>query len=158
MSAITALHHSTTDADAIASLQKTFDAHRQAFLEHPFPDLRERRTHLYALADALIGKGYLELGDDGGGTTRRGEKFLQRWGIDLAGALAQRRSFCRPCLDWSERRPHIAGSLGARVADRCLELDWVRRQKDSRALTITRRGTEGFRDLLGIRLAGPGEA
>ena len=55
MSAITALHHSTTDADAIASLQNTFAAHRRAFLEHPFPDLRERRAHLYALADALLG-------------------------------------------------------------------------------------------------------
>jgi coniferyl-aldehyde dehydrogenase len=55
MSAITALHHSTTDADAIASLQKTFAAHKQAFLKHPFPDLRERRAHLYALADALLG-------------------------------------------------------------------------------------------------------
>ena len=55
MSAITALHHSTTDADAIASLQNTFAAHRQAFLKHPFPDLKERRAHLYALADALLG-------------------------------------------------------------------------------------------------------
>ena len=105
-----------------------------------------------ALADALTGRGYVELGEDGGGTTKRGEKFLTRWGIDLAEAASLRRSFCRPCLDWSERRPHIAGSLGARLADRCLELDWVRRRKDSRALTITRRGTDGFRDLLGIRL------
>jgi DNA-binding transcriptional ArsR family regulator len=123
-------------------------------------DLRQARTcydHLagrlgVALADALTGRGYVELGEDGGGTTKRGEKFLTRWGIDLAEAASLRRSFCRPCLDWSERRPHIAGSLGARLADRCLELDWVRRRKDSRALTITRRGTEGFRDLLGIRL------
>src|SRR5258708_25136501 len=55
MSGITALPHSTTDADAIASLQNTFAAHKQAFLKHPFPDLRERRAHLYALADALLG-------------------------------------------------------------------------------------------------------
>ena len=55
MSAITALNHSTTDTDAIASLQKTFAAHKQAFLKHPFPDLKERRAHLYALADALLG-------------------------------------------------------------------------------------------------------
>ena len=124
-------------------------------------ELRRARTcydHLagqlgVAIADALTGRGYVELGEDGGGTTRRGEKFLRRWGIDLASAKSQRRSFCRPCLDWSERRPHIAGSLGARLAARSLELDWVRRRKDSRALTITRRGSEGFRDLLGIRLA-----
>jgi hypothetical protein len=101
----------------------------------------------------LTGRGYVDLGEDGGSTTRRGEKFLSRWGIDVAAAAGQKRSFCRPCLDWSERRPHIAGSLGAGLADRCLELDWVRRRKDSRALTITRRGAEGFKDLLGIRLA-----
>jgi DNA-binding transcriptional ArsR family regulator len=124
-------------------------------------DLRQARTcydHLagrlgVALADALTGRGYVDLGEDGGSTTRRGEKFLSRWGIDVAAAAGQKRSFCRPCLDWSERRPHIAGSLGAGLADRCLELDWLRRRKDSRALTITRRGTEGFKDLLGIRLA-----
>jgi DNA-binding transcriptional ArsR family regulator len=123
-------------------------------------DLRQARTcydHLagrlgVALADALTGHGYVDLGEDGGSTTRRGEKFLSRWGIDIAVAAGQKRSYCRPCLDWSERRPHIAGSLGASLADRCLELDWVRRRKDSRALTITRRGADGFKDLLGIRL------
>ena len=124
-------------------------------------DLRQARTcydHMagrlgVALADALTSRGYVDLGEDGGSTTRRGEKFLSRWGIDVDAAAGQKRSFCRPCLDWSERRPHIAGSLGASLADRCLELDWVRRRKDSRALTITRRGAEGFKDLLGIRLA-----
>jgi DNA-binding transcriptional ArsR family regulator len=129
-------------------------------------DLRQARTcydHVagrlgVALADALTGRGYVELDDDGGSTTRRGERFLARFGVDLAEARRQRRSFCRPCLDWSERRPHIAGALGARLADRCLELDWIRHRKDSRALTVTRRGADGFRDLLGIRLAPPGSA
>jgi DNA-binding transcriptional ArsR family regulator len=142
---------------AVASVQSPPRYHPPSRID---ADLRQARTcydHLagrlgVALADALTGRGYVELGEDGGGTTRRGEKFLTRWGIDLAEAASLRRSFCRPCLDWSERRPHIAGSLGARLAARCLELDWVRRRKDSRALTITRRGTEGFRDLLGIRL------
>ncbi|HEY2891092.1 MAG TPA: helix-turn-helix transcriptional regulator [Dongiaceae bacterium] len=123
-------------------------------------DLRQARTcydHLagrlgVALADALTGHGYVRLSEDGGTTTRRGEKFLTGWGIDLAAAAEQRRSFCRPCLDWSERRPHIAGSLGAQLADRCLALDWVQRRKDSRALTITRHGLRGFKDLLDIGL------
>src|SRR6267378_154168 len=55
MSSITALPNSATDTAAIASLQKKFAAHKQAFFKHPFPDLRERRAHLYALADALLG-------------------------------------------------------------------------------------------------------
>ena len=54
MSAI-ALQNSPADTDAIASLQNSFAAHKQAFFKHPFPDLRERRAHLYALADALLG-------------------------------------------------------------------------------------------------------
>jgi len=124
-------------------------------------DLRQARTcydHLagrlgVALADALTGHGYVRLSDDGGTTTRRGEKFLTGGGIDLAAAANQRRSFCRPCLDWSERRPHIAGALGAQLADRCLALDWVQRRKDSRALIITRQGLRGFKDLLDIGLA-----
>src|SRR5882762_2063303 len=55
MSSITALPNSAMDTTAIASLQKKFAAHKQAFFKHPFPDLRERRAHLYALADALLG-------------------------------------------------------------------------------------------------------
>ena len=51
MSAI-ALQNSPADTDAIASLQNSFAAHKQAFFKHPFPDLRERRAHLYALADS----------------------------------------------------------------------------------------------------------
>ena len=125
-------------------------------------DLRQARTcydHLagrlgVALADALTGRGYVRLSEDGGTTTRRGDKFLAGWGIDLAAAADQRRSFCRPCLDWSERRPHIAGALGAQLADRCLALDWVQRRKDSRALTITRQGLRGFKDLLAIQIGG----
>src|SRR5260370_38920415 len=54
MSSITALQNSPTDTAAIAALQKKFAAHKQAFFKHPFPDLRELRAHLYALADALL--------------------------------------------------------------------------------------------------------
>ncbi len=122
--------------------------------------LRQARTcydHLagrlgVALADALIARGHVVLSEDGGVMTRRGERFFAKWGIDLAAAASQKRCFCRPCLDWSERRPHIAGALGARLAERCFELDWVQRREDSRALTITRRGTQGFDGLLGVRL------
>jgi coniferyl-aldehyde dehydrogenase len=54
MSDLTAPSHSSGDSTAIASLQRAFAAHREAFFKHPFPDLRERRAHLYALADALL--------------------------------------------------------------------------------------------------------
>jgi DNA-binding transcriptional ArsR family regulator len=108
------------------------------------------------LADALTAKGYVVLSEDGGTTTRRGDRFFAKWGIDLAEATGQRRCFCRPCLDWSERRAHIAGALGAKLADRCFELEWIQRRKDTRALTVTRRGVQGFENLLGIRPAQSG--
>jgi hypothetical protein len=102
------------------------------------------------LADALLAKGYVVLSEDGGSTTRRGDRFFAKWGIDLAEAASQRRCFCRPCLDWSERRAHIAGALGAKLADRCCELELIQRRKDTRALTVTRRGVQGFESLLGF--------
>jgi hypothetical protein len=63
-----------------------------------------------------------------------------------------RRCFCRPCLDWSERRPHLAGALGAALARRCFELGWIVRMKDTRAVTITGRGADGFHRLFGVQL------
>ena len=94
-----------------------------------------------ALADALIAAGHVELSTDGGEVTPSGQAFLEEFG---AYPREGRRVFCRPCLDWSERRPHIAGRLGAALAQRCLELGWVTRMRDTRALTITTAGQAGF--------------
>jgi hypothetical protein len=60
--------------------------------------------------------------------------------------------FCRPCLDWSERRPHLAGTVGSALASRCFELGWVARQRDTRALAITEAGRAGFSEAFGISL------
>jgi DNA-binding transcriptional ArsR family regulator len=61
-----------------------------------------------------------------------------------------RRVYARPCLDWSERRPHLAGSLGAAVADTMLDRGWVTRVPKTRALRVTDEGREGLRDALGV--------
>jgi len=105
-----------------------------------------------ALADALTRRKHIVLTEDGGMVTRAGEKFLAGFGIDLDEAREGRRTFCRPCLDWSERRPHLAGALGAAVADRCFELGWVARLRDTRALKISTRGERGLMDVFGISL------
>ena len=102
-----------------------------------------------ALADAMTGSGHLELSADGGELTASGHEFLAAFGADPAPG---RRVFCRPCLDWSERRPHIAGRLGAAIADRCLGLGWVERRRDTRALTITASGHAGFGRVFGLTL------
>ncbi|MFL5257796.1 MAG: ArsR/SmtB family transcription factor [Rhodopila sp.] len=100
-----------------------------------------------ALADALTGAGHLVLTADGGEVTASGDAFLARFGAHPA---AGKRVFCRACLDWSERRPHIAGRLGAALTDRCFSLGWVERQRDTRAVAITPFGRSGFADVFGI--------
>ena len=89
------------------------------------------------LADALRAHHHVEFADDGGVVTPAGEAFFARLGIDLSGARAARRVFCRPCIDWSERRAHLAGAVGAALAARLMELRWITRKRDTRALTIT---------------------
>ena len=104
-----------------------------------------------ALADSLTERGHVALGADGGEVTEQGNRFLREFG---AAPVAGRRAFCRPCLDWSERRPHLAGRVGAALACRCLELGWIARQRDTRAVAITAAGRVGFLGTFGIALDG----
>ena len=103
-----------------------------------------------ALADAMVARGQLVLTGDGGAATPEGEAFLQRFRVETSLRPGQRRCFCRPCLDWSERRPHIAGALGAALARRCFDLGWIARVKDSRAVTVTPPGRQGLHETFGI--------
>ena len=105
-----------------------------------------------SLTDAMLGRGQIEFDGDGGNVTDAGKLFLEKFGIDLATVKQSKRVFCRPCLDWSERRYHLAGAVGAALMHQTLELKWVKRQDDTRALTITRAGKEGFRKAFGIEL------
>lgn len=100
------------------------------------------------LADALAGKGYVVLGDGAALVTDEGRRFLCDFGLDLEGAT--RRPLCRTCLDWSERRPHLAGRLGAALLERSLSLGWLGRTPGSRALRITRAGELGFKTAFGL--------
>jgi len=70
------------------------------------------------------------------------------FGLDLGPAPS--RIYCRPCLDWSERRLHIGGTLGARLAGRCFALNWIRRDRESRAVAVTPAGERGFRETFGM--------
>ena len=107
-----------------------------------------------AIADAMIRRGYIVLEDEGGHFTDSGTRYLTDLGIDLYDpALQRRRHMCRACLDWTERRPHIGGAIGAALAEKWLTLGWIARAKDSRAVTLTAAGERGFRDSLGLSLA-----
>jgi DNA-binding transcriptional ArsR family regulator len=107
-----------------------------------------------AIADAMTRRGYIVLEDEGGHLTDSGSRYLSAFGIDLYDpALQRRRHMCRACLDWTERRPHIGGAIGAALAEKLLALGWITRAKDSRAVTLTLAGERGLRESLGMSLA-----
>ncbi len=106
-----------------------------------------------AVADALVARGHVVLSDEGGEVTAAGERFLRVFGADLTTPAGSRRLFCQPCLDWSERRYHIKGRVGAAILCRCMELGWFKRIRDSRALTLTPEGWDGLADVFGVKLA-----
>lgn len=104
------------------------------------------------LADALCDRGHVVLDGDGGEVTETGVEFLSGFGLELDDARHRRRPFCRPCLDWTERRPHLAGTVGAALASRCFDLGWFERRRDSRALVMTPEGRQGLKEVFGLSL------
>ena len=71
-------------------------------------------------------------------------------GIDLQALARRRRAFARLCLDWSERRNHLAGALGAALLDHFLAEGWLRRRTGTRAVTVTARGRRGLEECFGV--------
>jgi DNA-binding transcriptional ArsR family regulator len=103
-----------------------------------------------AVADALVARRALVLDDGSYRLTRRGERVLEELGLDVETARAQRRAFARACVDWTERRPHLAGSLGAELVRAFLGRDWLRRRPHDRALIVTEAGREALAAELAI--------
>lgn len=80
--------------------------------------------------------------------TTKGRAFFTAFGIDLAALEKGRRPVCRACLDWSERRSHLGGALGAALLSRMIEKQWIRRES-GRVLTFTCEGADGFHTAFG---------
>lgn len=78
-----------------------------------------------------------------------GERFYQDLGIDPQAHRTSRRAECRVCLDWSERRHHLAGTMGAALLQRLYALGWARRDKGSRVVRFSPAGERAFRERLG---------
>ena len=102
------------------------------------------------LTASLVAHEYIAVGDEAAEITRAGSRFLTGFGIDLSASMPKRRHFCRLCMDWTERRPHIAGVVGAALTRRCFDLGWTERMTHSRAVIVTAAGKRGFRETFGI--------
>lgn len=104
------------------------------------------------LTDALLGHGYLCPTGTAYRVTAPGAAALARLEIQPEGFAKGRRPLAKPCPDWTERRPHLGGALGAALAERLLERRWLVRLDGTRAVHLTPRGLEGLHDTFGVRL------
>ena len=102
------------------------------------------------IADALLASKALRLRDGAFALTRRGESVLDELAIDLAALRNERRPFACACTDWTERRPHVAGALGAALLTRFVASGWVERIAGDRALRVTSAGTRALEAHFGI--------
>jgi DNA-binding transcriptional ArsR family regulator len=130
---------------------------------HIEPALREARLcydHMagrlgVAVCDMLLRRQHVLLVDGGGEVTPGGERFLAGLGVDLPKARRAKRQYCRGCIDWTERRHHISGAVGAALADAFLARRLVARIPDSRSLAVT---PVGEKTLAALGVAGFGLA
>ena len=106
-----------------------------------------------AIADRLVEERAVVLEGETAVVTDRAAGVLAGLGLADLASLQEatgRRPSCRPCLDWGERRMHLAGRLGAMLCAHCLQQGWLLRQPKSRALTLTPRGATALREWLGV--------
>lgn len=103
------------------------------------------------MTDAMVARGQIEIGEDGAALTGRGRLLLTEIGVTLPPCPDGKGTvFCRPCLDWSERRHHLAGTVGAALYRTLLARGWVRRSAEGRTVTVTPPGRAALERHFGI--------
>ncbi|PMR76514.1 ArsR/SmtB family transcription factor [Billgrantia endophytica] len=117
--------------------------------DHLAGELGTRMTAVF------LERGFLVADGEAMDVTARGEAWFTDFGIDVASLRRRRRRFAYPCLDWSERRDHLGGALGAAMAGRMLELGWIGRQKHSRVVSISELGHRALASEFGFVIGLP---
>lgn len=151
-------------AAALEALSVLAGGSRVGFVSRTPHRLREARTcydHIagtlgVALHDCFIARGWLSspsAGDSTYDVTDHGITAFEALGIDVDGARGLRRRFAFACVDWSERRPHLGGALGAALLGVALKRRWVSRDLDSRVLSVTSTGRREMRARLGLGIS-----
>jgi len=102
------------------------------------------------LFDSLMAQRHLVLVGDDLSLTESGSKFAVDFQIDLGRLRSNRTPLCRECLDWSERRSHLAGSLGRAFLSRFEELSWAKRDQNTRVVTFSQNGAKEFEQLFAV--------
>ena len=116
------------------------------------PALREARVcynHLAGemgvrLYDSMLASGGLQTAGEDILLTDKGDAFAREFGVDLDNLNTTRRPMCRPCLDWSARRTHLAGALGQALLTRITDLGWAKREPESRIIAFSTSGKKAF--------------
>jgi hypothetical protein len=148
-------------AAALESLMVLAGTRSKPFVPHTPTHLRWARTcydHMagevaVALHDRLLERKWITRTSHADGAyelTAVGTRELPAHGIDVPFMLSGRRRIACACLDWSERRPHVGGAVGAAVLRSALRHKWVLKDLDSRVLRVTKRGEREFFGRLGV--------
>ncbi len=101
----------------------------------------DRGVHLF---ESLCARGHLETSEGSVALSEEGRRALTRFGIDFEALRATRRPLCRPCLDWSVRRSHLGGALGAALLGEIFARGWGERRRGSRVVAFSARGATAF--------------
>jgi DNA-binding transcriptional ArsR family regulator len=109
------------------------------------------------LTDSLVAREFVVVDGETAEITAAGARFLTDFGVELPPRRSPRRHPCRLCLDWTERRPHIAGVVGAVLTRRYFDLGWMERVKKSHAVIVTALGRRGFEETFAVDASEPGD-
>ena len=106
-----------------------------------------------AMLDSLTHRGLIVGSGESLVLSANGEAFMTALGLDVGALSGLRRPLCKGCLDWSVRRSHLAGALGAALLQRFYALGWAHREPDSRVVSFSDRGLDAFRQIFGAGAA-----